>query len=141
MFVIVMTEYMDDPKEIINLGLTCRDLHDLSHRTVETMMRQRQHCLEYCGVVKPHQKKQKGANNPFMGLPHLIERLRPSHVPCLAAFEACLAKDARALERAQESNIINCFEIFMMGTHERLGVDSPVSILGDFLLSNIYSIM
>jgi hypothetical protein len=87
--VVIMEEYLgDDPKEIMNLGLTCKELRERAHAKLSrTLM---SNVDSYISALKS-------------GYPMAIEQYRPLDVRALPIIEACLMKDRQALYRAIRS--------------------------------------
>jgi len=126
----IMVKWLRTPKDIMNMGLVCRQWYFVAKRIL---------------LERPEAKNVNTLMDAFkLGWPCVIAfKMASSDVrlfPGMEIIEACVRKDRKRLRYICDIERMTV-DVFIMGTHGRLGRDSPISILTHWLVRSVASII
>lgn len=122
-FRVVMRFYIQNPKDVMNVGLTCKGLRNMAH------------------IVLKERAESMGINSYYdalkLGWPCVVKQHEPEHFLCKELFEACMTKNSICLKRLTATKQFSPVELLLLSTHPRAGMDSPLQLLDNYLLSDV----
>lgn len=125
----IMVIGLREPREIMNMGLVCRDWYKIAKDILLSM---------------PEAKKINSLTEAYrLGWPCVIKlhidinkSEKKSLFPCMDIIGACVGKNRKELKRIANKDEL-AMTTFALATHERLGAGSPISLLSHWIIESI----
>lgn len=125
----IMVIGLQEPREIMNMGLACRDWYKIAKEVLLSM---------------PEATRVTSLTSAYkLGWPCVIEfhiniakSERRDLFPCMDIIGACISRNRKEIKSIANKDAIAA-ATFTMATHERLGADSPISLLSHWLVETI----